>query len=493
VSVTRSVSHYLGARASNLSFQTRLTLTAAVAVAAVVAIAAVVIYFVARAVLMGQIDEGVRTAASEANVHLRLTPDGQPVLTVTLPPDPFGGTTHYYYQVLTPDGQRILPQGETTPLPETDGDRRVVAGQIADYSYDYNVGGKHLYIYTSRITDSIVLQTARPLTEVDRTLAILKIVLVLVAGGGVALAALLGHLIARAALRPIHRLRQAVDHVTETSDMSQGVPYTGDDEVGRLGAHFNRMLVALDQSLRTQRQLVADASHELRTPLASLRTNIEVLQRSPGLVGPERERLLKDVVSQVEQLTRLIQDLIDLARGDQMPEEKEEVRLDWIVAAAVERSATNWPLVRFETTLAESVVMGQSGRLDRAVSNLLDNAGKWSPPGTTVEVRVEDHEVTVRDHGPGIDRADLPFVFDRFWRAPAARAMPGSGLGLSIVRQVAEAHGGTVTAELPPDGGTLMRLRLRQVEHAPVPVEADRSRAAGGVGRVRDVADRPRF
>jgi two-component system sensor histidine kinase MprB len=137
--------------------------------------------------------------------------------------------------------------------------------------------------------------------------------------------------------------------------------------------------------------------------------------------------------------------------------------------------------------------MGQSGRLDRAISNLLDNAGKWSPPGTTVEVRVEDHEVTVRDHGPGIDRADLPFVFDRFWRAPAARGMPGSGLGLSIVRQVAEAHGGTVTAELPPDGGTLMRLRFREPDHAPVVGDVDRSRAAAGLGRVRDVADRLRF
>jgi two-component system sensor histidine kinase MprB len=220
------------------------------------------------------------------------------------------------------------------------------------------------------------------------------------------------------------------------------------------------MLGALDLSLRAQRQLVADASHELRTPLASMRTNIEVLQRSPTLVGYERDRLLKDVVSQVEQLTRLIQDLIDLARGDQAPEEKEEVRLDWVVASAVERASTNWPLLRFDAQLAESVVMGQSNRLDRAVSNLLDNAGKWSPPGTTVEVRVTDHEVTVRDHGPGIDRSDLPFVFDRFWRAPGARSMPGSGLGLSIVRQVAEAHGGKVTAELPDDGGTLMRLEL---------------------------------
>ena len=461
MSVTRSVRRYLESRAHNLSFQARLTLTAAIPVAAVVAIAAVVIYFVARAVLMQQIDESVRTASD--NVHVDVVTDRLDHVVgvhLDLPADPFGGTVHYYYQMLTPDGGRYLPPGEATPLPVRGGDRLVLAGQISDYAYDATVGGTHLYIYTARINDFVTLQTARPLTEVDHTLATFKLVLFVVAGGGVALAALFGHLVGRTGLRPIHRLRQAVDHVTETSDMSQRVPDTGDDELGRLGAHFNRMLGALDQSLRTQRQLVADASHELRTPLASLRTNIEVLQRSPTLVGPERDRLLKDVISQVEQLTRLIQDLIDLARGDQMPEEKEEIRLDWIVAAALERASTNWPLVRFDGQLEESVVLGQSGRLDRAVSNLLDNAGKWSPPGTTVEVRVDDHEVTVRDHGPGIDRADLPFVFDRFWRAPGARAMPGSGLGLSIVRQVAEAHGGTVTAELPDGGGTLMRLKL---------------------------------
>jgi two-component system, OmpR family, sensor histidine kinase MprB len=460
-------------RVRSWSFQTRLTLTAAVAVAAVVTIAALVIYFVARTVLYQQVDESVRTAAGAEVVQGRLDPaTGGWSFTVTMPNQPQMGTTQYYFQILMqPDGRPYLPSGYTTQLPVSDADRQVLDGQVTDTAHDATVQSTHVYIYTSRYTSrvagtTIAVQTMRPLTDVDTTLDNLQFILFVVAGGGVALAAILGYLIGRAGLRPIHRLRQAVDHVTDTGDMSQGVPYTGDDELGLLGAHFNRMLVALDQSLRTQRQLVADASHELRTPLASLRTNIEVLQRSPNLVGPERDRLLKDVVSQVEQLTRLIQDLIDLARGDQAPEEKEEVRLDWIVASAVERAATNWPLIHFDAQLAESVVLGQSGRLDRAISNLLDNAGKWSPPGGVVEVRVEDHEVVVRDHGPGIDRADLPFVFDRFWRAPAARGMPGSGLGLSIVRMVAEAHGGAVTAELPPDGGTLMRLSLAPVAAA---------------------------
>jgi two-component system sensor histidine kinase MprB len=470
VSVTRSVSRYFESQVNGLSFQTRLAVTAAVAVAAVVAIAAVVFYAITSFILYSQVDESLRSEGDGTRVVA--TRGGG--ATVNVPQVPFGTATSYT-QVLDSDGNPLPPlQGYAPPAPIaiTDADRQVVSGTLAVNWDNATIRGVRVRVYTTRVPDSdfaggpYTVMVARSLTETDRTLGNLLLVLFAVAGGGVALAALLGYAIARAGLRPIHRLRQAVDHVTDTGDMSQVVPYTGDDELGLLGAHFNRMLVALDQSLRTQRQLVADASHELRTPLASMRTNIEVLQRSPNLVGPDRDRLLRDVVSQVEQLTRLIQDLIDLARGDQAPEEKEEVRLDWIVAAAVERAATNWPQIHFDAQLGESVIMGQSGRLDRAISNLLDNAGKWSPPGATVEVYVWANEVSVRDHGPGIAPADLPFVFDRFWRAPAARGMPGSGLGLSIVRQVAEAHGGTVTAELPLDGGTLMRLRLAPVAAA---------------------------
>jgi two-component system sensor histidine kinase MprB len=461
VSVTRSVSGFVGARISRVSFQARLTLVATVAVAAVLTVAAAIIYFTVQAVLIAQIDDSLNEIAINSHVNVEAKPDGTFEAHILIPPEPFGGSGGYY-QVLTANGQRLLPinSNETTFLPVSQADRDVVAGRLDHTTDDAVIDHVHLHIYTKQISDEFTLQAARQMTETDQTLASFRFILLVVSAGGVVMAALLGRLVAQAGLLPIHRLRQAVDHVTETGDMSQRIPYSGPDELGLLGSHFNRMLGGLDQSLRTQRQLVADASHELRTPLASLRTNIEVLQRSPDLVGPERDRLLRDVVSQVEQLTRLIQDLIDLARGDQTPEEKEEVRLDWVVATAVDRAATNWPAIHFETELAESVIVGQSNRLDRAVSNLLDNAGKWSLPGSVVEVRVTDHEVTVRDHGPGIDRADLPFVFDRFWRAPAARSMPGSGLGLSIVRQVAESHGGSVTAELPPDGGTLMRFKL---------------------------------
>ena len=436
---------------------------AAVAVAVAVAVAAVVMYFAAKVFLARQVMDSLHAQAAQAQVEIQ--PPGQVIRFLG---SPFGGTEDYY-QVISDDGKPQLANGETTPLPVTADDLAVARGSSDETSRDVWFQGVHLQILTiheevpvrgSRLAEPLTLEIAQPLTTVDHTLALLKLLLFGVTAGGVALAAVMGWLIAKAAMRPVYRLRAAVDRVTETRDMRVKVPDEGNDELARLGAHFNRMLTALDQSLRMQRQLVADASHELRTPLTSLRTNIEVLQRSPDLPEGEREKLLRDLVSQVEQLTRLIQDLIDLARGDQTPEEEEEVRLDWVVAAAVERAATNWPSVQFDAQLVESVVVGQAGRLDRAVSNLLDNAGKWSREGQVVEVRVEDHELVVRDHGPGIEPSDLPYVFDRFWRAPGARGMPGSGLGLAIVRQVADAHHATVTAELPPDGGTLMRLRF---------------------------------
>ncbi len=208
---------------------------------------------------------------------------------------------------------------------------------------------------------------------------------------------------------------------------------------------------------------MVDASHELRTPLTSLRTNIEVLASDRTLPPGERERLLIDVVDQLGEMTTLISELIELARGEQHPKETEDVRLDLVAADAVERTRRNRPGLKFKTELNESLVHGVPRTIERAVANLLDNAAKWSPPGGVVEVTVRDGEVTVRDHGPGIEDEDLPYVFDRFYRASSARGLPGSGLGLAIVRQVAEAHGGQVVAERADGGGTIMRLRLNGV------------------------------
>jgi two-component system sensor histidine kinase MprB len=459
VSVTRFV---------NLSFQARLTLLAAAAVAMAIIGPGLLIYHLIESFLIGGLDGNLQALASRYHV-VGVSPNATYVQVDLAPVSPLSPSG--YVQFVDTQGQvlhlaDVRQRDDFLDLPTTPLDVRVAAGQAPGYFRNAYVANArdhtrtHVRVFTTSTGDGLAIQVAEPRDDIDSTLGYLRVVLTFIAACGIVLALILGRLLAQVALAPIQRLRGAVDHVTQTGDMSQRVPVGGKDELSRLASHFNRMLAALDRSLSSQRQLVADASHELRTPLASVRTNVEVLKRSPDLSHQERERMLDDVLAQVQQLSQLVQDLIDLARGDQVPMVFEEVRLDWVAAEAVERAARNWPTVHFQRDLHETVVFGDAHRLERAISNLLDNAGKWSPAGGTVEVRVADHELTVRDHGPGIAPEDLPHVFDRFWRAPTARGLPGSGLGLAIVRQVVEAHGATVTAELPPDGGTLMRLRF---------------------------------
>ena len=225
----------------------------------------------------------------------------------------------------------------------------------------------------------------------------------------------------------MRRLTEATENVTATGDLSERIDAGGRDEISRLATSFNAMLGALEESTRAREQLVADASHELRTPLTSLRTNIEVLAGDRELPPGERERLLSDVVEQLGEMTNLISELIELARGEQPPAQLEDVRLDLVAADAVERTRRNRPGISFKTDFAESLVHGVPATLDRAVGNLLDNAAKWSPPGGEVEIAVRGGEVTVRDHGPGIDDEDLPYVFDRFYRAPLGPRAAGLG------------------------------------------------------------------
>jgi signal transduction histidine kinase len=315
---------------------------------------------------------------------------------------------------------------------------------------------------------TIYVQYARRLSDVQATANRVKVFLGLGVLGGAALALLAGLATATRAMTPITRLTEAAREIERSRDPSLRIPHPqSEDEVAELARTFEGMLHALDDSrgeteaaLARQREFVADASHELRTPLTSLRTNIEVLARDEALPPGEREQLLRDVTEQLTEMTALIAELVELARGDQAPADPEDVRLDLITAGAIERTRRNRPGIKFRADLDESLIRGVPATVERAVSNLLDNAAKWSRPGGVVEVTLHDGELTVRDHGPGIDEGDLPFVFDRFYRAPAARGMPGSGLGLAIVRQVAEAHGGTITAERAAGGGTLMRLNL---------------------------------
>jgi two-component system sensor histidine kinase MprB len=363
-------------------------------------------------------------------------------------------------QLLSAEGGVRTPPGTTVEIPESRRARQVAAGAEENFFSDVTVAETHLRVLTAGVEPGVAIQVARSLEDVDRTLKQLAIVLVAVALGGIAIAAALGMLVARATLAPVRRLTETAEEVTRTQDLSRRIHLPGRDELSRLAASFNAMLEALQASVQAQRQLVADASHELRTPLTSLRTNVDVLRRADELSPEERERILRDSRAQLVELSTLVGDVVDLARDGETADQPEEVRLDLLVRDAVARAETNSPGVRFRTELEPSVVRAVPGRVARAVANLLDNAAKWSAPGGTVEVSVKAGEVSVRDHGPGIDEADLPFVFDRFYRAPSARGMPGSGLGLAIVRQVAEQQGGTVAAENAEGGGARLRLRL---------------------------------
>ncbi len=379
--------------------------------------------------------------------------------------DPFGGQ----FQFVDSAGNTYRPQefNQVFPLlPGVGAAKLVAAGKQPSGFRDATLQGTHLRIYTVQLyaatagDSGLAIEVASSLTNVDKELSRIRLWLFVVALGGIALASGAGFLVARTTIRPVRELSETAERVRATRDLSQRIDVQGTDELGTLASTFNAMLESLDEAAQRQRQLVQDASHELRTPLTSLRTNIEVLAASEGLPPADREQLLRDVVEQLGEMTALIGELTELARGEEQASQLEEVRLDLVTEDAIRRAARNHPEVSIEADLAPTHMIGTPASLERAIANLLDNAAKWSPNGGSIEVRLADGELTVRDHGPGIAAADVPHIFDRFYRATTARSMPGSGLGLAIVRQVAESHGGTIEVESPPEGGTLMRLQL---------------------------------
>ncbi|HEX5467934.1 MAG TPA: HAMP domain-containing sensor histidine kinase [Gaiellaceae bacterium] len=441
-----------------MSFRGRLALATAAAVALAVVLASAAVYLVVRNQLRSTVDSALEARAHDLQqVPLRAFRVGDEAF---LEPTPALGGASGYVQVVSSSGATIRPPRENVELPVSEDVLAVTQGHSDGYLSDAHVAGVHLRVVTVPYSTGFAIQIARPLTEVDHSLARIRNYLLLIAAAGIALAAGLGLVVARTALAPVRRLTGATESVRKTGDLSERIEASGSDELSRLAASFNTMLSALEDSTRAQRQLVGDASHELRTPLTSLRTNVEVLAGGRDLPPDERQRLLGDVVEQLDEMTTLVGELSELARGELEPGEAEDARLDLLAADAVERTRRNRPGIVIETDLEESVVHGVPASIERAIANLLDNAAKWSPAGGRVELRVRDSEVSVRDHGPGIDESDLPYVFDRFYRASSARGLPGSGLGLAIVRQVADSHGGVVVAEAAEGGGTRMRLRL---------------------------------
>jgi two-component system sensor histidine kinase MprB len=450
-----------------MTFRLRLAIAAALVVAVTVAVASIVVYVVMRNQLKGNVDSGLRQRA--ASMVIELQHHGPMGLHDLAGPGSFltggPGPSRDYVQLVDDQGHTQLINGEVAKVPVSKTTRAVAAGKHAAFLADATVGSVHSRVYTAYVGQTpdgrgVALQTVRSLDDVDRTLHRLELILLLVAGGGIAAGAAGGALVSRAALVPVRRLTETAERIAETGEPSERVPEPGGhDELSRLGSAFNTMLAALEESIETQRRFVADASHELRTPLTSLQTNIEVLKQQERLAPEQRARLFADLEREAHEMRDLIAALLELARGDANLE-RSTVQLDELVEAAVDRARARFPSVHVNAHLEPTTVEGVPERIERAVWNLIENAGKWTKPGSSVDVTLSGGELRVRDHGPGIAPEDREHVFDRFYRSAAARAMPGSGLGLAIVREVAEAHGGSVSAEEAPGGGALLRLRL---------------------------------
>ena len=444
-----------------MTLRNRVTLAAGVAVLVAVVAVSAAVFVVVRANLRDQIDDSLRDHAVQQ--HDIPTSQGD-AAHVPLVED-------VYLQVVDRDGEVVAAFDDRT-LPVTADVRAVARGGRAEAWFDADVGGTPVRILVTSPQPGVAFEVGRSLAEVDETLRELLVALAVISICAVGLAALIGRLVAAAAAAPVHQVASAADAVARTGDLSHHLAVPSGDDLGRLAMSFNTMLDALADSLAQQRRLVADASHELRTPLATVRTNVEVLARADALAPDERAELIGDTVAQVGELTRLVGDLVELARGEQEGEPFMTIDLQDVARRAVAVVGRNYPQLRFDVETTPSRVRGAPGRLERAVSNLVDNAAKWSLAGGTVEITVGNGAVAVRDHGPGIEADDVPHIFDRFYRSPAARALPGSGLGLAIVKQVADSHGGSVTVEGAPGGGARFVLRLpafdkRAVAEAP--------------------------
>jgi two-component system sensor histidine kinase MprB len=442
------------------SLASRVTLLATIAVGLSVALVAAAAYFTVRHQLTDTLDRSLTNrayAAAQSNTLNRLTADEVPPWMV--------GAADVRIGFITSSGQtQSAPEENGEPIllgrPEVEVARGIKthsARTISNSEGDFRVAA----VQSSEPGVALVL--AQSLDNNHYTLGKLGFVLFVFGAFGVITAALAGWAVARNGLRPVRRLTSAAEEIARTEKLDP-IDVEGNDEIARLATAFNAMLAALSASRDRQRQLVADAGHELRTPLTSLRTNLDLLAQAEqrgGLSPESRAELMDDVRFQIEELTTLIGDLTELAREDTAPVTLEQVDLSDIAARAVERVRRRAPSLHFDVRLDSWWLTGDTAALERAVTNLLDNAAKWSPPLGTVSVRLDRGVLRVADEGRGISDEDLPHVFDRFYRSPESRGLPGSGLGLSIVRQIAVRHGGSVRAgRADPEGGAAFWLEL---------------------------------
>lgn len=470
-----------------MTLRARIAAAAGLAVAVAVLVVAVSLYVAVRSELRGEVDRSLTQRAAAFTATPLPSRDGGPGFPDGSPPDgaqptpdggpggfpsniqpvPLGGASGYV-QFISPTGAIHVPGGQGPPasIPVSSSDKSIAQRGSGRTLTDRTIKGTHLRVLTLGTGTRGAVLIARPLNEVDHEMSRVLLILAIVGVTGITIAAALGALVARAALAPIARFTRRTETLAGNLDLSQRLPDDGRDELARLASSFNATLDALERSVVAQRNLVADASHELRTPIASLRANIQVLAEAERLPAHDQAGLRADIVSELDELTRLVGDVVELARGAGSNGVLQDVRLDEIVRGAVQRTERRSNL-GFQMHIEPTIIMGEADRVDRAVSNLLDNARKWSPADEPIEVDLSNGLLTVRDHGPGFDEADLPHVFERFYRADRARKLPGSGLGLAIVRQAAEAHHGYVKAENAPGGGARVRVSFGATVDAP--------------------------
>ena len=442
-----------------MSLATRVTLLTSLAVGVTLAVASVAVYITVRGELESSLDDSLlQRARTTAETTALASIENRDFPRWTL------AATDVRIAV-------VSDQGDLSSYDETEAVRQYVGGNelaVAAASKEFSlrtasIDGTRYRVVAVPISPVEALVLAQSLEPTYGTLDQLALVAWLVGIAGVVLAGFAGWAVATNGLRPVRRLTEAAERVAATDDLAP-IVVTGDDELARLSGAFNKMLRALGASRLRQSQLVADAGHELRTPLTSLRTNLELLtqaETSGGLPADARAELLSDVRAQIDELSTLVGDLVELARDEPVQRQVEPLDLAEMVDAAagrVRRRAAEGVQIVVDTE--PWLMMGEPVLLERAVTNMLDNAVKWGPIGDRVLVDLHRGVLTVRDHGPGIAARDLPHVFDRFYRSPEARTMPGSGLGLSIVRRTAERHGGRASAANAPDGGAVLTLRL---------------------------------
>jgi two-component system, OmpR family, sensor histidine kinase MprB len=466
-----------------MSLRARMALFAGAAVAIAVIAVVVAGYEGTRNQLQGQVDQSLQSLAKRPLQNIGLGPGGGPPPPGVflfgphvpsgngdhdpdeglgfdhLPSQAFGGASGTF-TLFKPGGGTYVPSGQSYQIPSTPAIRALAASGRGQSFTDMRVRGTHIRVLVTGIGDKGALAVALPLTTVDNAVSNQLVLLLVIGGAGIMLAVLFGLLVARTALAPITRFTRQTESIAENPERieHERLDVTGSDELGRLARTFNQTLDALELSVQSQRNLVADASHELRTPIATIRANLQLMREEELLSPEDRAALREDVIDELDELTALVADVVELARGSKPSEEPGDVRLDAIVRDALERARRRAPGLDFHQVVEPTLIRGEPDRISRAVTNLLDNAAKWSAEGGLVEVTLHDGVVTVRDHGPGFKEEDLPYVFDRFHRASDARSKPGSGLGLAIVRQATEAHGGFVEAANAPDGGAILRV-----------------------------------